>query len=104
MTTLQAAMADLGVLPSGFSEECVGAKFHSPTPRVTRVYDLAQGAGLVDEGDAAKDPVRLCAVCHDNLIIFLMLVRGGCDWEVKRQFGNRIRGLAKRVAADGGGA
>lgn len=86
-------MTDL-VIP----EPCVGSKFHSPTPLVTHPFDLAafEQVGF-EPGYEPKDPVRLCGVCSDNLQVLLDLLRDGVPWETQRRFGNRIRGLAKKV-------
>lgn len=67
---------------------CVGAKYHSPTP-------LSVGIHLV-----AGDRVPLCGTCKDNLAVFVSLMttsNGTLAWEVRREFGNRLRALGTRV-------
>lgn len=89
----------------GFDEPCEGSKFHSPTPLVTYPYDLAAPDLAPPEKGKPKDPVRLCGVCRGNLGVFLMLTDSGdLEWEVQRQFGNRIRALGQRVIAHRGEA
>ena len=105
MTTLQAEMAFSLDLPDGFDRPCEGSKFHSPTPLLTSGVDLAASDLRLPEKGKPKDPVWLCGVCSDNLGVFLQLAEShDFPWEVQRQFGNKIRGLAKRVVAHRGGA
>lgn len=68
-------------------QECVGAKFHSPTPLLLHKVALEE-----------DHVVHLCGVCRDNLRLLgeLESVRDGqLPWEIRREFGNRLRLLAK---------
>lgn len=72
--------------------ECVGARFHSPTPLVLRDVWLSP-----DEG--AGESVLLCGTCADNLgVLQALLVKhdGEVPWPVRREFGNLVRALALR--------
>jgi hypothetical protein len=76
---------------------CEGSKFHSPTPLVCTKVDLRD---LVDNTEALSDVVWLCGVCAANLRIFVRLMvatEGDLEWEVRREFGNRIRDLGMKV-------
>lgn len=80
---------------------CDGSKYHSPTPLVvddvwlSAVVSEAIGAGTPDEQPAEK-PVWLCGTCKDNLRVFVLLMHassGSLSWQVRREFGNKIRDL-----------
>lgn len=63
---------------------CAGSKFHSPTPLV------------VLKTPVGEEIIPLCGTCRDNLGVFLSLMttsNGSLPWEVRREFGNRIRSL-----------
>lgn len=67
--------------------ECQGSKFHSPTPlTVTQV-------------EVAGEMVALCGTCQANLAVFQQLMtdsNGTLAWEIRREFGNRIRVLGMK--------
>lgn len=98
----------LSRLGGAMDEPCVGSKYHSPTPlRVTPTW-LSQVPYecLGHDGDDLPDPladeamVWLCSTCYDNLRVFCLLMlatNGGLEWEVRREFGNRIRDLGTRA-------
>ncbi len=69
-------------------QECEGAKFHSPAPLLVRLRTLSNG-----------ETVFLCGVCADTLTVLnqlLMQNEGDLPWEVRREFGNRIRAIGLR--------
>ena len=87
---VQAALAetDCSVLPGSLAlgRECVGAKFHSPTPLILNEVEVAPG-----------QVVWLCGTCQANLeVLQHLLVQndGDLPWPVRREFGNRVRALA----------
>jgi hypothetical protein len=66
---------------------CVGSKYHSPTPLV--VMGVRVG----------EEVVNLCPTCQANLKVFVSLMtssNGSLPWEVRREFGNRIRSLGMK--------
>lgn len=72
---------------------CAGAKFHSPTPLTVREVAI---------GD---DAVYLCGTCHDNLLVFMDLMKameGNMPWETRRCFGNLLRAVGMRLYASQG--
>jgi hypothetical protein len=76
---------------------CEGSKFHSPTPLICTKVDLRD---LAENADVPSDPVWLCGVCSANLLIFVRLMtatEGDLEWEVRREFGNRIRDLGMKA-------
>jgi hypothetical protein len=82
----------LGGIPTQ-KAECAGAKFHSPTPLL--VHEVALSTDHV---------VYLCGVCRDNLRLLreLQKVRDGqLPWTIRREFGNRLRSLAKNGKVNG---
>lgn len=63
---------------------CVGSKHHSPTPL------------LVTMTSVADELIPLCGTCAINLRVFGHLMttsNGSLSWEIRREFGNRIRAL-----------
>lgn len=87
----EAARALTGSLPGALAEniECEGSKFHSPNPLVLKVHDLG-----------GQSYVWLCPTCEANLDLCVRLLSaygGALSWEVRREFGNRIRALAFKV-------
>lgn len=89
-------LLDPTVLPGQVSTTpcpCEGAKFHSPTPLL--VHDVE----LPDGGTA-----KLCGSCRDNLAVLLALLADdpALAWNVRREFGNKLRSLIpEQRAADG---
>lgn len=76
---------------------CKGAKFHSPQPLVVRAYAVCTD-GLLPGTPQMSHLTMLCGTCADNLTIYLNLLNhanGKLAWEVRREFGNRIRQLAE---------
>lgn len=72
----------------GAPGECEGSRFHSPTPLLVYVEEVA------------GTTVRLCGNCRDNLGVFSTLMNasnGSLPWEVRREFGNSIRDLGMRA-------
>lgn len=66
---------------------CMGSKFHSPTPLVVGVVDVA------------GQRLSLCSTCHANIEVFVSLMRatdGTLPWAVRREFGNKIRTLGMK--------
>ena len=44
--------------------------------------------------------VWLCSTCYDNVQVFVLLMartEGDLTWEIRREFGNRIRDLGQRA-------
>lgn len=87
---IDALLAEQGT-PDGWSKRasvhpCVGARFHSPSPLVTRRHE-------------ELSDVWLCPTCTENLACFVHLARAGVslDWPVLREFGNLIRALGQRI-------
>jgi hypothetical protein len=84
---------DPSTLPGRVADglECVGAKFHSPTPLVLHEVEV----------DGQK--LLLCGTCRSNLGV----LRGLLDhhdelaWPVRREFGNRLRALLIPKETDG---
>lgn len=73
---------------------CMGTKFHSPVPLTTTRFE-----------DPALDDVWLCPTCTSKLEIFLHLYEQdppSLSWGVMREFGNTIRILGQKIAADRG--
>jgi len=68
---------------------CEGAKFHSPSPLITRKF--------VDTRVGPE--VWLCPTCTVNLECFLYLAEAEpkMDWSHLREFGNTIRELGQRA-------
>lgn len=62
---------------------CEGAKFHSPTPLVLHEIDI--------DGRT----VTLCGTCWSNVAVLRALLshHGELPWPVRREFGNKLRGL-----------
>lgn len=92
------------------SRQCQGSSHHSPTPMMTRCYDLyaynengdtpqiedPESAGI----EQGQMPVWLCATCHDNLTTCLFLLHhydGAPGDSVKRDFGNIILRMAEQA-------
>jgi hypothetical protein len=85
--------------------ECDGSKFHSPRPLLVRPYDLTRLVEQVQVGGAGVAPgehidpealIHLCAVCFDNLTVFLSILLaydGQTPEAVRRDFANLIRDL-----------
>lgn len=71
---------------------CQGAKFHSPSPLITRRY-CETGMDLGE--------LWLCPTCTKNLVCFLHLFNSELqmDWPLLREFGNSIRELGMRIVA-----
>jgi hypothetical protein len=86
---------EAGIRPYGlFGEDfaCEGSDYHTPTPLLLHRYRV-QADGSLAEGALG---VMLCATCADNLRILLNLLwssEGTLPWEVRREFGNKIRQL-----------
>jgi hypothetical protein len=70
--------------PASDAMSCEGAKFHSPTPLLLHRIELPNGRFAV-----------LCGVCRDNLAVLqsLMIERPQLPWEIRREFGNKLRAL-----------
>jgi len=69
--------------------ECLGARFHSPSPLVVVEVPLAP--------DGVGETAWLCGTCSDNLAVLQALLReydGNVEWPVRREFGNAVRALA----------
>lgn len=69
-------------------QPCEGAKFHSPVPLLVRPRPLPNG-----------ETIFLCGTCGDTLTVFGQLLtqnEGELPWEVRREFGNRIRAIGLR--------
>lgn len=86
--TIDAVMGVHGTPPAWSSRAaehpCEGAKFHSPSPLVTRLHDVLG--------------VWLCPTCEANLECFVHLAtRSPLDWPVLREFGNTIRALGQKL-------
>jgi hypothetical protein len=85
--------------------ECIGSKYHSPTPLKTVEVYLSQVVPEIVHGitpDADKDEVSvwLCRTCADNLRVYALLMvatQGGLAWVIRREFGNRIRDLGQQA-------
>lgn len=85
--------------PPRFSTEetCEGAKFHSPNPLV--VYHEPVSPVPAGHECPPEAYAWLCGTCRANLAVYLALMvenDGELAWEVRREFGNRIRALAER--------
>jgi hypothetical protein len=71
---------------------CQGAKFHSPNPLEVHRVLIRQAS------------VYLCGTCRDNLSLLQDLLKaegGSIDWVVYREFGTRIRDLARERTQNG---
>lgn len=69
--------------------ECEGAKHHSPTPLV--LHEVAGRHGST---------ALLCGTCLDNYRVYTKaseLVDGSLPWDVRREFGNALRAVARRL-------
>jgi len=101
------ASLDPTLLPGAVSDPeiaCAGAKFHSPTPLTMRSYDLKGAVAYVVSGEKLReegpDRVWLCGTCVANLKVLLLVLHahdGELPWEVRREFGNRLRAVAFRA-------
>lgn len=86
------ARVDPDALPGSPADEsdrsCEGAKFHSPSPLLLHDVELPSGRRA-----------RLCGSCRDNLVVLQRLhqVEPDLPWEVRREFGNRLRALLQEV-------
>ena len=85
--------------PLRFSTQhvCEGAKFHSPNPLVVYREPVVPPPAWSDYPEEAY--AWLCGTCRANLAVYLTLLvqyEGELDWEVRREFGNRIRALGER--------
>jgi hypothetical protein len=85
----------LGTLPGKLSRDfpCEGAKFHSPRPLIVAEVILAGGR-----------KANLCGVCRDNLLVLRELLNkydGSLPWDVRREFGNRLRSLVPMGKPEG---
>lgn len=97
---LAAYLDEAGVLSAERDAQhpCEGAKFHSPTPLVTRRADLAPWVEPPEPGDDSRH-AWVCGTCADNLAMIqqLLIARNGeVPWPVLRCFGNGVRKLAMR--------
>ena len=84
MSRIAMALREYGETEGLPTPECVGAKFHSPHPLVVEYVGVI---GL-------EEHIPLCGTCSDNLRVFLSLMtasEGSLPWEVRREFGNRLR-------------
>lgn len=65
---------------------CEGAKFHSPSPLLTKQHD--------------ELGVWLCPTCESNLACFVHLAGAQTlDWPIAREFGNTIRAMGQKIIA-----
>lgn len=88
-------------LPGDDGIPCEGAKFHSPRPLFTEEVALVRPDWWPGVNTAPPGAPRasLCGTCRDNLDILLQMLHhadGALDWEIRREFGNDLRALAKR--------
>lgn len=85
-------------------QTCEGSKHHNPQPLMVRTYDLTRRSDnrpcspAPSSKKRAKAPVRLCAVCYDNLTVYLaMLHSRGSSTGLRRDFGNSICAMGDRA-------
>jgi hypothetical protein len=90
-------------MPGTEDRYCEGAKHHSPRPlTVDDTYLVLRRWWPEDYPTAvwAMAPkAYLCGTCQNNLTILLQMLHhadGDLSWEIRREFGNDIRGLARR--------
>lgn len=107
------AEAPAGTVPFGLREPllerwngrvCEGSKFHSPTPLLVRLVFLSDMVTMmVSDGPWTlkyEDTVCLCAVCADNLHLYLAIrvaYEGEMPKMIRRDFGNIIQVLGDRA-------
>lgn len=90
-------------LPGADERPCEGAKYHSPRPLFVEATWLVRREWWPEDAQHAHwvmaPDAWLCGTCRDNLAILLQLIHhadGDLPWEVRREFGNEIRALAKK--------
>lgn len=89
-------------LPGEDDSPCEGARHHSPRPLFTVHSPLVRREWWPEfrsAGFVMAPKASLCGTCRDNLDILLQMLHhadGDLDWEIRREFGNNIRALAKR--------
>lgn len=91
-------------LPGEEDSECEGAKFHSPRPLFVQYTPLVLKEWWPSTPEEGRAPnwapkAALCGTCRDNLNILLQMLYatdGDLDWEIRREFGNVLRGLATK--------
>lgn len=90
-------------LPGYDDGECEGATFHSPTPLFVHDTLLVLRAWWPEDCEHAywvwAPKALLCGTCRDNLTILLQMyhrAEGNLPWEIRREFGNKIRALAHK--------
>lgn len=94
--TINAALAQAGVPDETFAiaigHPCMGAKFHSPRPLVTRRF--------FDVDYVFVNEVWLCPTCYENLKVLLHLAGKveALEWTILREFGNQLRALGMTIA------
>lgn len=94
---IAASKRPLGMARLSVNDECVGAKFHSPNPLIVYYEPIVPHPPWSEYPEEAY--AWLCANCRSNLLVYLELLtdhQGDLEWEVRREFGNRIRALAER--------
>lgn len=82
-----------GIFQDGVS--CDGSEYHTPNPLLVHRYQLTADLVLTAESTTGR-VMLLCGTCADNLRVLLTLLRsadGVLPWEVRREFGNKIRQL-----------
>lgn len=78
--------------PMAVDQECEGAKFHSPTPLV--LFEVA----------GPSRTLHLCGTCRANYLVLRALMihyDRELEWPVRREFGNKLRGLLIPKETDG---
>jgi hypothetical protein len=90
-------------LPGEDGQTCEGAAHHSPTPLFTKWTSLVLRSWWPEDATYPwwdmGPHADLCGTCRDNLNILLQMLHateGHLDWEIRREFGNRLRALAER--------